>query len=188
VRPPALSTLFFPTPYGDGKPKLLDRVHAVARLRHLSLGTERACSGWVRRFIRFHKKRRPGEVGAEEMRLFLSHLAGDGKVAASAQNVALCALLFLYRGVLGVELPYAEGIRRAKRPARAPVVFSRGEVSSLMSHLTGAYPLIAGLLYGSGPRLMEALRLRVKDLDFDRRPCRLAAGTPSETAPNTTRM
>jgi integron integrase len=148
------------------KPKLLDRVHAVARMRHLSLGTERAYSDWIKRFILFHKKRHPEEMGADEIRQFLSHLAVDGNIAASTQNVALCALLFLYRDVLGVELPYVDGIQRAKRPARIPVVFTRAEAAALLSHLSGTYRLIAGLLYGSGLRLMEALRLRVKDLDF----------------------
>lgn len=148
------------------KPKLLDRVHAVARVRHLSPGTERAYSGWIKRFILFHKKRHPKEMGTDEIRLFLSHLAVDGNVAASTQNVALCALLFLYHDVLGVELPYVEGIQRAKRPARIPAVFTRAEAAALFSHLSGTYKLIAGLLYGSGLRLMEALRLRVKDLDF----------------------
>src|SRR5215207_9625158 len=148
------------------KPKLLDRVHAVARLRHLSLGTERAYSDWIRRFILFHKKRHPDEMGPEEIRHFLSHLAVEGRVSASTQNVALCALLFLYRDVLQVELPYVEGIKRAKRPTRLPVVFTRQEVERLLAHLPGTYVLIAGLLYGSGLRLMEALRLRVKDLDF----------------------
>lgn len=146
--------------------RLLDRVHAVARVRHLSLGTERAYSDWIRRFILFHRKRHPEQMGVEEIRQFLSHLAVEGRVAASTQNVALCALLFLYRDVLGVELPYVDGIQRAKRPARIPVVFTRAEAAALLSHLSGTYKLIAGLLYGSGLRLMEALRLRVKDLDF----------------------
>jgi integron integrase len=149
------------------KPKLLDRVHRVARLRHLSLGTERAYSDWIKRFILFHRKRHPEEMGAQEIRLFLSHLAVEGKVAASTQNVALCALLFLYRDVLHVDLPYVEGIERAKRPARVPVVFTRQEVDGLLARLPGTYGLIAGLLYGSGLRLMEAVRLRVKDLDFE---------------------
>lgn len=153
-------------PRAMDKPKLLDRVHSVARLRHLSLGTERAYSDWIRRFVLFHHKRHPSEMGAEEIRQFLSHLAVEGKVAASTQNVALCALLFLYRDVLRVELPYVEGILRAKRPARVPVVFTRQEVDALRSHLTGTYKLIAELLYGAGLRLMEAVRLRVKDLDF----------------------
>ena len=163
----AFNTFLPDTHSAMDKPKLLDRVRATARLRHLSLGTERAYSDWIRRFILFHRKRHPAEMGAEEIRLFLSHLAVDGRVAASTQNVALCALLFLYRDVLQVELPYVEGIQRAKRPTRVPVVFTRGEVASLMSHLSGTYGLIAGLLYGSGLRLMEAARLRVKDLDFD---------------------
>ena len=99
------------------KPKLLDHVRAVARMRHLSLRTEQAYSDWIRRFILFHDKRHPSEMGAEHIRLFLSHLAVEGRVAASTQNVALCALLFLYRDVLQVELPYVEGIERAKRPS-----------------------------------------------------------------------
>ena len=148
------------------KPRLLDRVRAVARVRHLSLRTEQAYSDWIRRFILFHHKRHPEEMGAEEIRLFLSHLAVEGRVSASTQNVALCALLFLYRDVLGMELPYVEGIMRAKRPTRVPVVFTRQEVERLLAQLSGTYALIAGLLYGSGLRLMEALRLRVKDLDF----------------------
>jgi integron integrase len=149
------------------QPKLLDRVRAVARLRHLSLRTEQAYSDWIRRFILFHKKRHPEQMGAQEKRQFLSHLAVEGRVAASTQNVALCALLFLYRDVLQVELPYVEGIQRAKRPSRLPVVFARAEVLSLMSRLSSTYGLIAGLLYGSGLRLMEAVRLRVKELDFE---------------------
>jgi integron integrase len=148
------------------KPKLLDRVRAVARMRHLSLRTEQAYSDWVKRFILFHRKRHPEEMCVEEVRQFLSHLAVEGNVSASTQNVALCALLFLYRDVLGVELPYVEGIQRAKRPARVPVVFTRAEAAALLSRLSGTYRLIAGLLYGAGLRLMEAVRLRVKDVDF----------------------
>jgi integron integrase len=148
------------------KPKLLDRVRAVARVRHLSIRTEQAYSDWIRRFILFHKKRHPAEMGEEEVRQFISHLAVDGRVAASTQNVALCALLFLYRDVLGVELPYVGGLLRAKRPSRVPVVFTREEVDALCSRLSGTYLLITSLLYGSGLRLMECVRLRVKDLDF----------------------
>jgi integron integrase len=134
-------------------------------MTHLSLVCK-SVSDWIKRFILFHKKRHPEEMGAEEIRRFLSHLAVEGKVSASTQNVALCALLFLYRDVLQVELPFVEGIERAKRPTRLPVVFSREEVDALLFHLSGTYKLIAGLLYGSGLRLMEALRLRIKDLDF----------------------
>jgi integrase len=148
------------------KPHLIDRVRAVARLRHLSPSTERAYSDWIRRFILFHRKRHPSEMGAEDIRQFPSHLAVAGRVAASSQHVALCALLFLYRDVLRVELPHVEGIERAKRPIRLPVVFSRQEAEALLSQLSGSYKLTTGLLYGSGLRRTEALRLRIKDLDF----------------------
>lgn len=106
-------------------------------------------------------------MGAEEIRQFLSHLAVAGRVSASTQNRALCALLFLYRDVPQIDLPYVEGIERAKRPARVPVVFTRKEAAGLLAELSGTYNLIASLLYGSGLRLMEALRLQVKDLDFE---------------------
>jgi len=149
------------------KPKLLDQVRAAARLRHLSLRTEEAYCDWIRRFILFHHKRHPAEMGGDQIRQFLTHLAVEANVAASTQNQALCALLFLYRDVLRVELPYVEGIERAKRPAHVPVVFSRQEVEALLAHLTGTSRLISSLLYGSGLRLMEALRLRIKDVDFD---------------------
>jgi integron integrase len=149
------------------KPKLLDRVRSAARLRHLSLRTEEAYADWIKRFILFHGKRHPSEMGAGEIRQFLSHLAVDGRVSASTQNQALCALLFLYRDVLQLDLPYVDGVERAKRATRVPVVFTREEVGRLLAGLNGSYSLIASLLYGSGLRLMEALRLRIKDLDFD---------------------
>ena len=149
------------------KPKLLDRVRSAARPRHLSPRTEEAYWAWIKRFILFHRKRHPSEMGAEEIRQFLSHLAVSGRVAASTQNQALCALLFLYRDVLQVDLPYVDGIERAKRPARVPVVFTRQEVGRLLAQLSGTYRLAASLLYGSGLRLMEALRLRGKDFDFE---------------------
>ncbi len=167
--PPASAFNIFPpdTSKAMQKPKLLDRVRAVARVRHLSLRTEQAYSDWIRRYIVFHQKRYPEEMGSEEIRQFLSHLAVAGHVSASTQNVALCALLFLYRDVLGVELPYVEGIQRARRPTRVPVVFTRREVEGLLAQLSGSYRLITGLLYGSGLRLMETVRLRVKDIDFE---------------------
>ena len=115
------------------QPKLLDRVRSVARLRHLSPSTERTYSDWIRRLILFHRKRHPSEMGSKEIRQFLSHLAVAGQVSASTQNQALCALLFLYRDVLQVDLPYVEGIERAKRPARVPVVFTRQEVERLLA-------------------------------------------------------
>ncbi len=149
------------------KLKLLEHVQSVARLRHLSLRTEKAYAGWIKRFILFHQKRHPSQMGAAEIKEFLSHLAVQERIAASTQNVALCALLFLYTEVLQQELPYIDGIVRAQRPHRLPVVLSRCEVEALLAQLTGIYHLIACLLYGSGLRLMEALRLRVKDVDFD---------------------
>jgi hypothetical protein len=119
-------------------------------MRHLSLRTEDAYSDWIRRFILFHGKRHPSAMGAGEIRRFLSQRAVAGCVAASTQNQALCALLFLYRDVLEVELPYVEGIERAKRPARLPVVSTRHEADALLSRLTGSRGLVCGLLYGAG--------------------------------------
>lgn len=148
------------------KPKFLEQVRAVARMRHFSLRTEEAYGDWIKRFILFHHKRHPAEMGVDQIRQFLSHLAVDKHVSASTQNQALCALLFLYRDVLRVDLPHIEGIERAKPPIRLPVVFTRQEVEQLLAHLAGTYSLICGLLYESGLRLMEALRLRIKDVNF----------------------
>lgn len=148
------------------KPPLLQQVRHQIRLRHYSIRTEDAYLKNIKRFILFHHKRHPLEMGAVEIRQFLSHLAIDGHVAASTQNQALSALLFLYREVLNVELPLIDDIVRAKRPVRVPVVLTREEAERLLSLLDGVYKLMAGLLYGSGLRLMEALRLRVKDVDF----------------------
>jgi integron integrase len=147
-------------------PKLLDQVRTVARLKHFSLRTEQAYVGWIRRFILFHNKRHPAEMAEPEIRSFLANLAVNRKISASTQTVALSALLFLYRDVLKRELPYVDGIERAKTAKRLPVVFSRTEVQSVLAHLNGAYHLIGSLLYGAGLRLNEALRLRVKDIDF----------------------
>jgi integron integrase len=148
------------------RPSLLEQVRGCLRLKHYSIRTERAYVDWIKRFILFHGKRHPVEMGADEIRRFLSHLATDRAVAASTQNQALSALLFLYRDVLGVELPYVEGIERAKRPSRVPVVLTREEAEHVLSRMSSAYRLMAGLLYGSGLRLMECVRLRVKDIDF----------------------
>lgn len=147
-------------------PKLLDRVREVARFKHLSLRTETTYVNCIRHFILYHGKRHPKDMGAEEIRRFLSYLAVEKNVAASTQNVALSALLFLYRDVLDIELPRIEGVERARLPARLPVVFSRAEVQRVMAHLTGMNRLMASLLYGAGLRLMDCLRLRVKDVDF----------------------
>ncbi len=145
---------------------LLDRVRACIRLRHYSIRTEEAYVQTIKRFILFHHKRHPQQMGAEEIRQYLSHLATEGQVSASTQNQALSALLFLYREVLGIELPFIDGIERAKRPVRVPVVLTRDEANNILSQLSGVYYLMACLLYGSGLRVMECVRLRVKDVDF----------------------
>jgi integron integrase len=149
-------------------PKLLDQVRTVIRVKHFSLSTENSYVAWIRRFILFHDKRHPKYMGESEIRQYISHLAVDAKISASTQTVALSALLFLYREVLKKELPYVAHIERAKRAKRLPVVFTRNEVQQVLARLNGTPHLIASLLYGSGLRLMEAVRLRVKDLDFER--------------------
>lgn len=136
------------------------------RVRHLSLRTEKAYIQWIRRFILFHGKRHPNEMGAEEIVAFLTHLAVHRKVSSSTQNQALSAILFLYRKVLRRDVQQLEGIVRAKRSRRVPVVLSRDEVRSLLAAIRGTDRLIASLLYGAGLRLRETLALRIKDLDF----------------------
>lgn len=148
------------------QPSLLGQVRSTIRLRHYSIRTEEAYVNVIRRFILYHRKRHPREMGADEIRQYLSHLATDGNVAASTQNVALAALLFLYREVLLIDLPLIEGVERAKRPRRIPVVLTVEEIKRVRAELTGTHHLMASLLYGAGLRLMECVRLRVKDLDF----------------------
>src|SRR6266581_363218 len=148
------------------KRKLLDHVRDVIRRKHFSIRTEQSYTEWIRRFILFHNKRHPREMAEAEVTEFLTHLARDGHVAASTQNQALSALLFLYKEVLKQEIGWLEGVQRAKRPARLPVVLTRDEVHKIFAHLHGTHRLMAGLLYGSGLRLMECVRLRVKDIDF----------------------
>jgi integron integrase len=138
------------------------------RTRHLAFRTEQAYLQWMRRYVKFHGRRHPREMGRVEVEAFLSHLAVDAGVAASTQNQALQALLFLYRQVLDIELPWLGNVTRASRPKRLPVVLSRVEVRAVLAELDGTCWLIASLLYGSGLRLMEAHRLRVKDLVLDR--------------------
>jgi integrase len=150
------------------KARLLDQVREVLRLKHYSLRTEETYVGWIKRFIFFHQKRHPREMGAPEVQAFLSHLAVQGQVAASTQNQALNALVFLYHQVLDQDLGDFAAFVRAKRPARLPVVLSRDEVHRLLGALTGTYQLMGRLLYGTGMRLMECMRLRVKDVDFER--------------------
>ncbi len=136
------------------------------RLRHYSRRTEKAYVAWIRRYILFHDKRHPAEMGPPELTRFLSSLAVEGRVAASTQNQALSALLFLYREVLELDVPWLDGIVRAKRPARLPVVLTRDEVRAVLQPLRGVPRLMASLLYGSGLRLLECCRLRVQDIDF----------------------
>lgn len=150
-------------------PKLLDQVRERLRLKHYSYRTEQSYVGWLRRFILFHGKRHPRELGAPEVTAFFTHLAVKSNVAAATQNQALSALLFLYKEVLGIELPWLDGIERAKRPKRLPVVLSRAEINRLLAQLDGTHALMARLMYGTGMRLMECARLRVKDLDFEAR-------------------
>jgi integron integrase len=147
-------------------PRLLDQVREVIRLRHYSIRTEQAYVQWIRRFILFHGKRHPREMGAPELTAFLSDLATQRNVAASTQNQALHAILFLYRDVLKVNLPWLDQVQRAKKPQRLPVVFTREEIKALLARLQGTTWLMATLTYGSGLRLLECLRLRVKDVDF----------------------
>jgi integron integrase len=149
-------------------PRLFDEVRRQLRLKHYSLRTEQAYVGWIRRFIVASERRHPREMGGAEVEAFLSRLAVEGNVAAGTQNQALSALLFLYRVVLGIELPWMESIVRAKRPRRVPTVLSRDEVQRLLASMDGRPWLVASLLYGTGMRLMECLRLRVKDVDFAR--------------------
>lgn len=148
------------------KPRLLERVRDHIRVKHYSIRTEEAYVQAIKRFILFHHKRHPKEMGADEIRQYLTHLATEGRVSASTQNQALSALLFLYREVLGIDLPFIDGIEKAKRPVRVPVVLTREETNKILSQLSGVCHLMASLLYGSGLRLMECMRLRVKDVDF----------------------
>ncbi len=148
------------------RPRFLDEVRNRLRVEHYSRRTEDAYVGWIRRFILFHGKRHPNELGEAEVTRFLSELALKGKVASSTQNQALSAMLFLYGSVLKHELNWLEGLVRARGPRRLPIVLTREEVRAVLEQLTGTSWLVATLLYGGGLRLTEALRLRVKDLDF----------------------
>jgi integron integrase len=149
------------------QPRLLDRVREASRVRHYSIRIEDAYHDWIKRFILFHNKRHPLEMGAPEINAFLTHLAVEKHVAASTQNQAFSALLFLYKAVLEVEPGLIEGVVRAKRPERLPIVLSRDEVRRVLGQLSGIYRLIALLQYGAGLRVLEVLRLRVKDIEWD---------------------
>lgn len=150
-------------------PRLLDQVKARLRVKHYSLRTEVAYIDWIKRFIWFHDKRHPKGMGAPEIEAFLSHLAVERSVSASTQNQAKSALLFLYKEVLGMDLPWLDNVTQAKVPKRMPVVLTKEEVQAVLVGMDGTLWLIASLLYGSGLRVMESLRLRVKDLDLARR-------------------
>ena len=152
----------------DGPLRLLDQVRDLLRARHYSIRTERAYVGWIQRFIRFHGDRHPETMAEAEIGAYLSKMA-EGKVSASPQNQALAALLFLYQQVLGRELEWLGNMVHAKRPTHVPVVLRRDEVRSLLAHLDGNVWLVCALLYGGGLRLLEAVQLRVKDIDLDRR-------------------
>ena len=165
-----------PDPTPSPPPRLLDRVRAALRTRHCSPRTEKAYVGWIRRYILFHGKRHPADMGAAEITRFLSALAVQRNVAASTQNQALSALLFLYREVLEQELPWLDDIVRAKTRERIPVVLTRDEVQAVVAGLDGPPRLLALLLYGAGLRLLEALRLRVKDVDFARNQITVRSG------------
>ncbi len=148
---------------------LLERVRLKIRLKHYSLRTEQAYLDWIKRFILFHGKRHPVEMGAGEVEAFLTHLAAVRNVAASTQNQAKSALLFLYKEVLTIELPWLDRVERAREPTRLPVVLTREEVALVLKKLEGVHALLGRLLYGTGMRIMEGVRLRVKDVEFSRR-------------------
>jgi integron integrase len=147
-------------------PRFLDQVRAAVRTRHYSRRTEDAYTGWTKRFILFHRKRHPAAMGADEVNAFLSHLAVEGNVSASTQAQALSALVFLYRHVLDDPLPWIDDIVRARRSRKLPVVLTREEMRKLLGAMKDTPRLVAAILYGGGLRLLEALRLRIKDVDF----------------------
>ncbi len=151
------------------KPKLLDQVRAKIRLKHYSIRTEQCYVDWIKRYIFFHGKRHPLEMAEHEIEQFLNDLAVEKKVSASTQNQALSAVVFLYREVLNKEIGWMDNLERAKQPQRLPVVLTETEVRNVLAQLDGRNWLMASLLYGAGLRLMECLRLRVKDIDFEYR-------------------
>ena len=164
-----MNSAFTPSKHRSVMPKpvgLIERVREVVRYKHYSIRTEEAYVQWVRRFVAFHGKRHPRELGAVEVRSFLSHIASSLKVAAGTHDQALSALLFLYREVLEIQLPWLGEIDRPKKPKRLPAVLSVDEVRRLLAVMEGTHALMASLIYGTGMRLMECIRLRVKDVDF----------------------
>jgi integrase len=152
-----------------GQSPFLDQVRRAIRVRHYSIRTEQSYLHWIKRFILFHDKRHPSTLGEAEVAQFLSFLANEGQVAAATQNLALNALVFLYKVVLERPLAEIAGVVRAKKPQRLPVVLTRSEVAALLKQLEGEYWLMASLMYGSGLRVMECIRLRIKDIEFSQR-------------------
>lgn len=163
-------------PISSDKPRLLDQVREQIRVRHYSIRTEEAYVDWCRRFILWHGKRHPREMGAAEVEAFLTYLATERHVSASTQNQAKSALLFLYKEVLHIELPWLDEVVQAKVGERLPIVLTPAEVRALLHELNGTMWLVASLLYGTGMRLLEGLRLRVKDVEFARREIIVRAG------------
>ena len=149
------------------QPKLLDRVRSVLRVRHYSYKTEQSYIHWIKRYIYFHNKTHPKDLDGQDIAEFISYLALKEKVSSSTQNQALCALVFLYKQVFGLDLGEFPEIHWAKKPKKIPVVFSKTEVQKVLENLSGIHWIMAMLLYGSGLRLNEGLQLRVKDIDFD---------------------
>ncbi|MEX1994464.1 MAG: integron integrase [Steroidobacteraceae bacterium] len=149
--------------------RMFEEVQFRIRARHMSLRTEKTYLHWIRRFVRFHKLRHPREMGGPEVEDFLTALAVKNQVSASTQNQALAAILFLYREVLGIQLPWLADVIRAKRPQRLPVVLTRDEVQEVLARLSGTEWLVVSMLYGSGMRLGECMRLRIKDIELSRR-------------------
>ncbi len=166
-----------------GAPKLLDRVRQTIRAKHYSRRTESAYVDWIRRYVLFHRKRHPSEMGAQEIAGFLTWLATNRRVSASTQNQSLSALLFLYRHVLHIEIGPIENVPRARMPVRVPVVLSRDEVARIMKHLNGVMWMMVALLYGAGLRLQECLELRVKDIDRERRQIVIRRGKGQKDRP-----
>lgn len=153
----------------DRQPKLLDQLRHSIRNKHSSLSTERGYVYWARWYIRFHGLRHPKNMGADEIRALLSYLSHERNIAGATFSQALCALLFLYKEVLSIELPWIEGISRPKRPPKKPCVLTQTEVKLVLEQMSGLYQLIARLLYGTGMRLFECAQLRLKDVDLQRR-------------------
>jgi integron integrase len=166
-----------------GAPKLLDRVRYSIRAKHYSRRTETAYVDWIRRYILFHRKRHPSDMGALEIAAFLTWLATNRRVSASTQNQALSALLFLYRDMLHIEVGAIEHVPRARMPVRVPVVLSRDEVARIMKQLDGVMWIVVALLYGAGLRLQECLELRAKDIDLERRQIDIRRGKGQKDRP-----